>query len=578
MAAAQNPKPQTLALTSEDAEFARNACEGARENAKKYGFKIIYDKTFPPGTTDFSPIIHALQAANADLVVVCSYPLSSVGIVQSAKELGLNPKMLGGAMVGLQATVFKDRLKSKLNGIVNYETWVPSPKLMAPAAAFFKIYQERAKAAGVDPLGYYLGGWGYADFQLIGEAIEGAKTLNDDKLANYLRSHEFKTIMGDIKFGPGGEWTKSGMLQVQYHGITDAANPETWRGMSYQNVLTPDDQKTGSVIYPYDKRYQTVLTPEDQKSSNIIPYDNGGTSTPTSSIFVDYLGYLIRFNNILTVVCIVLLISLAPFRKTRIVPAYGLYVASFVFGVCVWMYGFAVTYQIWGGVGIFIGLILGIVGVVPLGIIAASWHSEWAIVAELIYGLVLTYGARAIALWLWTKIEADANRPANVQRASAADADADNGPMEWQTFLEHDSDVSKAVERLSWISPRNVEEFRTLLLQSHDRNRVKEFEEEAIRRIQGLAFAGDTTLLQAYISLNREDGRLSDEFVSSGRHWKTRRFGTDGRSDSKKSPSQRENRTGPSRSHRVCDTIITCAAGGTAENFQGHWKAVEPEN
>src|ERR1039458_9885164 len=84
VAAAQNPKPQTLALTSEDAEFSRNACEGARENAKSYGVKIIYDKTFPPGTTDFSPIVRALQAANADLVIVCSYPLSSVGIVLSA--------------------------------------------------------------------------------------------------------------------------------------------------------------------------------------------------------------------------------------------------------------------------------------------------------------------------------------------------------------------------------------------------------------------------------------------------------------------------------------------------------------
>jgi len=251
-AAAQKPKPQTVALTSEDAEFARNACEGARVNAKTYGFNIIYDKTFPPGTTDFSPIIRALQSVNADLVVVCSYPLSSVGIVQSANELGLKPKMLGGAMVGLQATVFKDRLKSKLNGIVNYETWVPSPRLMAPAEQFFKVYQERAKAAGVDPLGYYLGGWGYADFQLLGEAIEGAKSVDDNKLAEYLRSHEFNTIMGDIKFGPNGEWTKSGMLQVQYHDITDAANLETWRGMSYQTVLTPQDQKTGDINYPYD--------------------------------------------------------------------------------------------------------------------------------------------------------------------------------------------------------------------------------------------------------------------------------------------------------------------------------------
>ena len=138
VASEQNPKPKTVALVAEDAEFARNACEGARENTKTYGFNIIYDKTFPPGTTDFSPVIRALQAANADLVVVCSYPLSSVGIVLSANELNFTPKMFGGAMVGLQATVFKNKLKSKLNGIVNYETWVPSPKLMAPAAGFFK--------------------------------------------------------------------------------------------------------------------------------------------------------------------------------------------------------------------------------------------------------------------------------------------------------------------------------------------------------------------------------------------------------------------------------------------------------
>ncbi len=251
VAAEQKPKPKTLALAAEDAEFARNACEGARENAKTYGFQIVYDKTYPPHTTDFSPIVRALQAANADLVIVCSYPLSSVGILQAANELNFAPKMFGGAMVGLQATVFKDRLKSKLNGIVNYETWVPSPKLMAPAAAFFKKYQERAKGQGVDPLGYYLGGWGYAYLQVLAQAVEGTKSLNDDKLAAYMHSHEFKTIMADFSYGENGEWTKPGMLQVQYHGITDAANLDTWRGMSYQTVVAPADQATGKVVYPY---------------------------------------------------------------------------------------------------------------------------------------------------------------------------------------------------------------------------------------------------------------------------------------------------------------------------------------
>jgi branched-chain amino acid transport system substrate-binding protein len=43
------------------------------------------------------------------------------------------------------------------------------------------------------------------------------------------------------------------MLQVQYHGLTDAANLDTWRGMSYQTVLTPADMQTGSIIYPYEK-------------------------------------------------------------------------------------------------------------------------------------------------------------------------------------------------------------------------------------------------------------------------------------------------------------------------------------
>ncbi|HTE75408.1 MAG TPA: amino acid ABC transporter substrate-binding protein [Xanthobacteraceae bacterium] len=254
VATAQNPKPQTVAIAAEDAEFSRNAAEGARNNVKTYGFKSVYDKTYPPNTTDFSPIVRAIQATNPDLVVFCSYPLSSVGLIQSANELGLKPKMMGGAMVGLQATAFKDKLKSKLNGIVNYETWVPSTKLMAPAADFFKKYQARAAGEGVDPLGYYLGGWGYAYLQVLQQAVEGAKSINDDKIADYMRSHAFTTIMvADVKFGKNGEWTKSGMLQVQYHDLTDGANLETWRGMSYQTVLTPAEEKTGNIIYPYEK-------------------------------------------------------------------------------------------------------------------------------------------------------------------------------------------------------------------------------------------------------------------------------------------------------------------------------------
>jgi branched-chain amino acid transport system substrate-binding protein len=252
VAAAQNPKPQTLAIAAEDAEFSRNAAEGARANAKQYGFNIVYDKSYPPTTTDYSPVIRAIQATNPDLLVICSYPLSSVGMLLSANELGLKPKMMGGAMVGLQATAIKDKLKGKLNGVINYDNWVPSAKMMAPAADFFKKYQSRAAGQGVDPLGYYLGGWGYAYLQVLAQAVEGTKGINDDQIANYFRNNAVNSIMAEgVKFGKNGEWVKDHQLQVQYHDITDGANLDTWRGMSYQTVLKPDDEKTGAVIYPY---------------------------------------------------------------------------------------------------------------------------------------------------------------------------------------------------------------------------------------------------------------------------------------------------------------------------------------
>ena len=252
VAAAQNPKPKTVAIAAEDAEFSHNAAEGARANAKQFGFEVVYDKTYPPNTTDFSPIVRAIQAANADFVVICSYPLSSVGMTLSASELGLKPKMFGGAMVGLQATVFKDKLKAKLNGIVNYENWVPSAKMMAPAADFFKKYQARA-GLGVDPLGYYLGGWGYAYLQVLAQAIEGTKSIDDDKLAGYLRDNAFKTIMARRQVREKrrvGESPADAGAVSRHHR---AADLETWRGMSYQTVLTPDDEKTGNIIYPYEK-------------------------------------------------------------------------------------------------------------------------------------------------------------------------------------------------------------------------------------------------------------------------------------------------------------------------------------
>src|SRR4030088_3710854 len=80
IAAAQSPKPKTVALIRADAELGKTACDRARDNAKKGGFDIVYDKSYPPGTTDMVPIMRAIAATNAELIFACSYPPDTVGI------------------------------------------------------------------------------------------------------------------------------------------------------------------------------------------------------------------------------------------------------------------------------------------------------------------------------------------------------------------------------------------------------------------------------------------------------------------------------------------------------------------
>jgi len=255
-AMAQKPKPTTVAIVAADAEFSKNASDGARENAQKAGLKIVYDKSYPPSTTDFSPIVRAIQATNADLVVICSYPLDSVGMVLAVNEAKLNPKMIGGAMVGLQSTVFKTKLGPALNGFMNYDFWLPAKSLMFEGTeAFLKTYQERAAKAGVDPLGYYMAPFSYAYLDVLGKAITAAKSLDDGKLADYLRKTTFKTIVGDVKFAPNGEWAKSRVFQAQFRGIK-GNTVDQFKDPKTLAIITPAEYKSGDVIYPYEKAKQ----------------------------------------------------------------------------------------------------------------------------------------------------------------------------------------------------------------------------------------------------------------------------------------------------------------------------------
>src|SRR6266852_7958731 len=251
IAAAQDPKPKTLAIIAADAEFPHNAADGARKNAKVAGLQIVYDKTYPPATTDYTPIVRAIDAANADVVISLSYPPDAVGMVRPANEIGLKAKILGGGLVGLQYASIKQQLGAQLNGIINFDFWEPAKTLQFPGVeAFLKVYQAKAPSEGVDPLGYYLPPFAYANLQVLAAAVEATKSLDQDKMADWLHTNTIKTIVGDIKYGANGEWAEGRVLTLQFHDVK-GSDLDQWRDDSKQTILWPAQYATGKAIYPY---------------------------------------------------------------------------------------------------------------------------------------------------------------------------------------------------------------------------------------------------------------------------------------------------------------------------------------
>jgi len=246
-----DPKPQTVALTGADAEFSKNAMEGAREHIKRAGLKIVYDRTYPPNEIDFAPIVRSIKAANPDLVFVASYPQDSAGLLRSVQEQGIGAKMFGGPIIGMQYGTIKAQMGERMNGIVDFELFVHEPTMNFPGVdAFIAQYQERAKAAGTDPLGYYVPPLVYATFQVLGDAVTAVGGTDQAKLADHMHKTIFKTIIGDIAFGADGEWTSPRILTVQYQGVhgNDLAQ---FAKPGVQVILDPPALKTGTLKYPF---------------------------------------------------------------------------------------------------------------------------------------------------------------------------------------------------------------------------------------------------------------------------------------------------------------------------------------
>ena len=251
--AGQKAGAKTVAVLAADNDFAQNLANGARTLAKKAGIKSVYDQNYPPTTTDFSSLIRGVRAAKPDMVFVMSYPNDSVAIMRAVNEIGVGSSVLifGGGMVGLQFTPIMTSLGSLLNGVLNYNSYVPGMKYPG-IEDFLERYSKKAAEAKVDPLGFYLPPFNYAIGQMLEQAVGATKSLDHKRLADYFRKNEVKTIVGPIRWDKNGEWASPRVVQAQFRGVADK-DMEQFRKAGKQVVVYPDAYKTGDVITPFEK-------------------------------------------------------------------------------------------------------------------------------------------------------------------------------------------------------------------------------------------------------------------------------------------------------------------------------------
>jgi len=253
IAGQQNPKPETVAILIADAPFSQSPAQGAKENLARQGMRVIWEGKYPLSTTDFSTYMEDLKRINPDVVFFCSYINDSIGLVKAMNAAGLTPKVVGGAMIGPQNGVVKAELGPLLNGLVNYEYWLPVPSLMNPQIeSFIATYQSRAEKAGADPLGYYVAPLAYAQLQVVEQAVKAVGSLDDAALAEYTRTATFETVVGKVKFGEGGGWAQPRVLTVQFQNIENNDISE-FRKPNTQAVVYPRETASATLIFPYAK-------------------------------------------------------------------------------------------------------------------------------------------------------------------------------------------------------------------------------------------------------------------------------------------------------------------------------------
>lgn len=244
-----------IAILNADVEFAKVSAAGGKIAAKEMGQELVFEQSYPPNTSDFSAILRNVRGMTPDAVFVCSYPPDSSALIRGLSEVGIGDsvKLFGGAMVGPQYAANLQALGPALNGIVNFNLFVPEPTMVSPpVTSFLERYTAIAVPEKLDALGYYIPPFYYTAGQMIAAAVTATGSTESAAMAGWMHANPVKTLMGTVTFNELGDWTQRRVLMAQFRGIK-GNDIEQFRQPGRQVILDPPALKSGDLVQPFQK-------------------------------------------------------------------------------------------------------------------------------------------------------------------------------------------------------------------------------------------------------------------------------------------------------------------------------------
>ena len=181
----------SVAMVSIADGFGIDLSKAAREAFEKAKFKLVYDKSYPIGTQDLSPLIGEAQRSGADTFVAFSYPPDTMALTDQSKIANFAPKVMFLG-VGVAFPLYPQRFGANVEGVMTLGGWSSN------SAGTMEYRKKHQAKHGRDP-DYWGSQLGYVSLQMLEQAVERVGKIDRAAIVKELQTGTFDTILGKFK-------------------------------------------------------------------------------------------------------------------------------------------------------------------------------------------------------------------------------------------------------------------------------------------------------------------------------------------------------------------------------------------